>query len=72
MGMEEETKLFLIKIANTVGVTLLWMMINVFFGLYADYAFFEGTPQWQNMVYYAWFVISLTALIIYLRRQWKW
>ncbi len=72
MGMEEETKLFLIKIANTVGVTLLWMMINVFFGLYADYAFFEGAPQWQNMVYYAWFIISLTALIIYLRRQWKW
>jgi hypothetical protein len=71
MGMEEDTKAFLIRILQTVSIVLLWMMINVFVGIYKNYAFFEDRPDWKNYLYYAFFLISLSALIIHLKRKWK-
>lgn len=71
MGMEDETRAFLIKILQTISIVLLWMMINVFAGIYKGYAFFEGRPGWANYLYYALFLASLIALIIHLRRKWK-
>lgn len=71
MGMEEDTKAFLIRIMQTVSIVLLWMMVNVFIGIYKNYAFFEGHPDWTNYLYYAFFLVSLLALIIHLKRKWK-
>ena len=71
MGMEDDTKAFLIRILQTVSIVLLWMMVNVFIGIYKNYAFFEGRPNWANYLYYAFFLISLTALLIHLKRKWK-
>lgn len=69
--MEDETREFLIRIANTVAIVLLWMMANVFIGIYKGYAFFEDMPGWANYVYYAFLVISFIVLVIYIRRKWK-
>lgn len=71
MGMEEETRAFLTKILQTISIVLLWMMINVFVGIYKGFAFFEDKPGWGNYLYYAGFLISLVALIVHLRRKWK-
>lgn len=71
MGMEDDTKAFLIRILQTVSIVLLWMMVNVFIGIYKNYAFFEARPNWTNYLYYAFFLISLTALLIHLKRKWK-
>lgn len=71
MGMEEETRAFLTKILQTISIVLLWMMINVFVGIYKGLAFFEDKPDWTNYLYYAGFLISLVALIIHLKRKWK-
>lgn len=71
MGMEDETRLFLIRILQTVSIVLLWMMVNVFIGLYKGFAFFENGPTWQNYLYYAFLLTSLAALIIHLKRKWK-
>lgn len=71
MGMEDDTKAFLIRILQTVSIVLLWMMLNVFIGIYKNYAFFEDNPDWTNYLYYAFFLISLTALLIHLKRKWK-
>lgn len=71
MGMEDETREFLLRIANTVSIVLLWMMVNVFIGIYKGFAFFEARPGWANYIYYAFFLISLTALIFHLKRKWK-
>jgi len=71
MGMEDETKAFLIRIMQTISLVLLWMLINVFIGIYKDYAFFENRPNWTNYLYYAFFLISLFFLIVHLRRKWK-
>lgn len=69
--MDNDTRAFLIRIANTIGVTLLWMMINLLFGIYFNWAFFDGMPKAGNWIFYIWFFLSLMLLIIFLRRQWK-
>jgi hypothetical protein len=71
MGMEDETRVFLVKILQTISIVLLWMMINVFAGIYKGYAFFENKPDWTNWLYYFLFLASLIALINHLRRKWK-
>jgi hypothetical protein len=71
MGMENETRDFLVLIANTISKVLLWMMINVFVGIYLEYAFFEGKPDWTNVVYYLFFVSSLLFLIKHLKKTWN-
>lgn len=71
MGMEDETREFLVRILQTVSIVLLWMMVNVFIGIYKGYAFFEDKPGWVNYVYYAFLVTSFIFLVLHLKRKWK-
>lgn len=69
--MEDETRDFLVKIVNTISVVLLWMLLNVFLGVYKNYAFFENKPGWVNYAYYAFFLLSGWFLVRYLRKKWN-
>jgi hypothetical protein len=69
--MEDETRDFLVLIVNTISKVLLWMMINVFVGIYFGLGFFENYPTWQNIVYYIGFLSSLVFLIVHLKKKWK-
>ena len=69
--MEDEIREFLIIILQTISIVLLWMMVNVFFGFYKNYAFFENHPNWTNYLYYSLSATSLVLLIIHLRRKWR-
>ncbi len=69
--MEDETRAFLILILNTISLVLLWMMVNVFVGIYFGYAFFEKEPTWKNIVYYLFFVATIVALLLHLKRKWR-
>lgn len=71
MGMENETRDFLVLIVNTVAWVLLWMMINVFAGIYHGFAFFEHNPDKYNLIFYLWFLGSLFFLIKLLKRKWR-
>ncbi|MEO6537685.1 MAG: hypothetical protein ABIT07_01740 [Ferruginibacter sp.] len=71
MGMEDDTRGFLILIVNTIATVLIWMIANVLVGIYFNLAFFEDRPGWKNVVYYLGFLVSLFLLIRYLRRKWK-
>lgn len=71
MGMEDETRTFLVRIMQTLSIVLLWMMIHVFVGIYKGYAFFDTKPDWTNYLYYVFFLASLIVLIIHLKRKWK-
>jgi hypothetical protein len=69
--MDQETILFLKRIAESIGLILIWMLFNVFFGLYKKYAFFENIPVWQNILYY---VLSITTAIfvyVHIVKKWK-
>lgn len=68
MGMEDETRAFLILIANTLAWVLLWMIANVLVGIYLGYAFFEGSPSWKNILYY---LVAIATLVYVARRIWR-
>ncbi len=69
--MEEEARQFLLKIATTISMGMLWLLVNTTIGIGLNFAFFEHRPGFGNFIFYAWFLISLTFLIIYLRKKWK-
>lgn len=70
MGYENNTRTFLIMIVQSISIILLWMILNVLVGIYLGYGFFEGSPNWQNIVYYVLFCISLFFLIRHIKRKW--
>jgi hypothetical protein len=69
--MESETRDFLVKIATSLSVGLLWLLINTTIGIAFNLAFFEKKPGIGNYIFYAWFISSLIALVIYYRKKWK-
>jgi hypothetical protein len=69
--MEEETRIFLIRIINTISIVLIWMIIQMTWGIYMGWAFFEAKADWHNFLYYAFFLGSLGWLIVHLKRKWK-
>ena len=71
MGMEDDTRAFLVLVLNTIALFLVWMIFNVLVGIYMGYAFFEGNPGWKNIVYYIVTLCSFVYLITYLRRKWN-
>jgi len=71
MGMEGDTRKFLITIVNTIAMVLIWMIIQVLVGIYFDLAFFTGKPGLYNIGYYIFFIASLALLIIYIRKKWR-
>ena len=71
MGMEDETKNFLVRIVQTISLVLIWMLLNVYFGIYKEYAFFEDRLNWTNYLFYSLSLISLVLLLRHLWRKWK-
>jgi hypothetical protein len=69
--MEEDVKEFLIKIVQSISMGLVWLLANMSIGIYFGFAFFEGSPSLGNYIYYAVFILTLIALINYLRKKWK-
>ena len=69
--MEEDVKEFLIKIVQSFSIGLVWLLANMSIGIYFGFAFFEGRPSLGNYIYYAVFILTLIALINYLRKKWK-
>ena len=71
MGMEEDTKAFFILIAQTVSSMMLWMLVNVVFGIYFGFGLFEDKPRAVNFLYYFLAVLSLFFLIRHFKKRWK-
>ncbi len=71
MGMENETRDFLVLIANSIAWVLIWMILNVLFGIYLEWGFFTGTPGWRNILYYIFSIASLIFLVRRLIKKWS-
>lgn len=69
--MEPEVKNFLSRIATSLSVGLLWMLVNSTIGIGFNFAFFEDKPTIGNYIFYSWFLLSLFLLIIFYRKKWK-
>ena len=70
-NMEDETRDFLVRIATSISVGVLWLLINSTVGIGFGFAFFDVKPGIGNYIFYVWFIGSFIALIIYYRRKWK-
>lgn len=71
MGMEPGVRKYLIRIANTLSVGLLWMAINSTLGIMYDFAFVHDTISTGNILFYIWFVVSLGAFLWWVIRLWN-
>lgn len=69
--MEPDVTEFLKKIANSIAILLLWMLLNTIIGIKYGLAFFEDTPSWKNYLYYVFALGTLIWLLLHLKRKWK-
>jgi hypothetical protein len=69
--MEPGIKEFFRRLVTTISLLVLWMAINIAIGIQYGYGFFEDKIHWYNIVFYAWALLSLAALIWFYVRLWK-
>jgi NADH:ubiquinone oxidoreductase subunit 3 (subunit A) len=70
-GIEPETQEFLKRIIQTVSMGMLFLLLHMTFGIYFNWAFYEGSPRMGNIIYYFVFLASLSGLIYFYVRLWK-
>jgi ABC-type glycerol-3-phosphate transport system permease component len=71
MGMEDDTRAFLVLIVNTIALVLMWMIANVLVGIYWGYAFYTLNVGWENILYYIISLATLVWLVWYITKKWK-
>ena len=69
--MEPDIKAFLILVMQSIAITLLWMLVNMTAGIYYNLAFPEDHLTVWNILFYLFFCVSLTGLLLHLRSRWK-
>ena len=62
---------YLKRIIKTISMALLWMSINVWFGIKDNYAFIDRKISTANLLFYIWFLLSLISLFYYIYKIWK-
>ena len=70
-GIEPEVRDFLKRVLQTVSTGMLFLLVNMTFGLYFNWAFYEQQITLGNIIYYCFFISSFTALLYYYHRLWK-
>ncbi len=68
--MDEKSRLFLVTIAHTLAVTILWMLVNMTLGIYKGYAFPDNGFGWKNVLFYVFFLGSGIFIAIHLFKKW--
>jgi hypothetical protein len=70
-GMEPDVREFLVRIMQTISMSVVWLLVNMTLGIYYDLAFFEGSPSIWNYLFYLWFLISFGLLLYYFYKKWE-
>jgi uncharacterized membrane protein YcaP (DUF421 family) len=69
--MEPEVRAFLVRIMQSLSMTMVFLLINMTIGIYFNFAFFDDTPSLGNYIYGIFLIASFILLIVYLKRKWK-
>ncbi len=69
--MEPEVREFLQRISLSLGIGILWLILNSTFGIMLDYAFVYDHISTGNILFYIWFFASLLFMIRLYRKLWK-
>jgi hypothetical protein len=62
---------YLIRIINTISLALLWMGINTTAGIMFDYGFIHEHITTGNIIFYIWFVLSLSLFLWRIIKIWS-
>lgn len=62
---------YLKQIIKTLLVFLVWMTVNIKFGILDNHAFFNDKIQMNNIIFYAWLLISSIIVVVYLIKLWS-
>jgi hypothetical protein len=69
-GMDPEVTKYFGKIVRSLSAGLLWLLLNITFGIYFELAYSNNYASWVHIVFYIWLVLSLGLLLWYLYRIW--
>ncbi|MBS1747414.1 MAG: hypothetical protein JST21_14700 [Bacteroidetes bacterium] len=69
--MEPEIREFFKRLSLCIGTIVIWMMINMIMGVKLGYAFFKGSIQLGNIVFYIWALVSFIFMVRIFFRIWK-
>ncbi|HMG81971.1 MAG TPA: hypothetical protein VK559_02970 [Ferruginibacter sp.] len=69
--MEPDVKEFLVRIMQTISMSVVWLLVNMTLGIYFNFAFFDTMPSIWNYLFYLWFIISFGLLLYYFHTKWK-
>jgi hypothetical protein len=69
--MEPGVKDYLVRILNTISIVGLCLILNITAGLKYELAFIEEKLQWKNVAFYLFFLISISAMILYVIKIWR-
>jgi ABC-type glycerol-3-phosphate transport system permease component len=70
-GMEPDVRKYLRKILNSLVYGSLWLTLNVLAGLYWGYGIIDQKLSLKNILFFAWFALSLIGLLYYYYRTWR-
>ncbi len=69
--MEPGIREFFKRLVTTISLLILWMAVNVTIGIKYNYAFFEDSVHWYNIVFYIWLIATFVALIWFYKKLWE-
>jgi len=69
--MEPEVREFFKRISTSIGIAIIWLMINITIGVKYGYAFYEDKIHLYNIVFYVWTLASFITLVVIFIRMWK-
>jgi hypothetical protein len=70
-NMEPEVRDFLRRIAWSVGLVLLYLIMTMTIGIYGAWFFFYDHPRTGNYIFYAWTLLSGAGVVFAMARLWK-
>lgn len=69
--MEPQIMEYLQRIMRSIGITILWMLLNSTIGLMFGYAYIGTSIHLFNVLFYIFLITTLVGLIYILYRIWK-
>lgn len=69
--MEPQLLQFLNRIMRTIGLGLLWMILNSSLGIMWGYAYIESSWKLSNVLFYIFLVLSFIGLLYVLYKIWR-
>lgn len=69
--MEPGIREFFKRLVMSISLLILWMAINLVIGIKYNYAFYDDSMHWYNIIFYIWLVLSFILLMWIYKKIWE-